>query len=91
MKQITTRTYNYNHVVSITCDICKKEYKGESWECGWGNLLETEIRMKSGTNYPEYGSGDEVEYDICPACFETKLVPFLRGLGAEPTVREWER
>ena len=75
---------------SITCDICKKTYKGRDWERENYSALETEVRMKSGSLYPEGGSGEEITFDICPTCFQKKLIPALKELGADPTISDWD-
>jgi hypothetical protein len=48
------------------------------------------VTHKEGSNYPEGGSGTELEIDICPECFTTKLLPWLKAQGVEGIEREWE-
>ena len=45
--------------------------------------------MKTGSNYPEGGSGEETTIDICPDCFKDKLIPWVESFGGKPTVKEW--
>ena len=90
-KKTVHREYDSEVVDSVTCDICKKIYQGEHWERESSyDVLETEVKMKTGSSYPEGGSGEEISFDICPTCFTEKLVPVLKELGAEPTVSDWE-
>lgn len=83
-------SYDDTVTKSITCDICKKTYKGTDWERERFSALETEVRMKRGSSSPEGGSGEEIIFDICPTCFEEKLIPALKELGAQPTISDWD-
>ena len=35
------------------------------------------IRHREGLNYPEGGSGIEINIDLCPDCVKNKLIPWL--------------
>ena len=79
----------YDALVETKCDLCgkttTKEWKGHS-----DDAAETEVRFKTGTIYPEGGSGDETTIDICPECFRTKLIPWVESHGGKPTTKEWD-
>ena len=68
-----------------TCDLCGIviEHRAFSAE-------EVEVRHRTGSSYPEGGSGTVVEVDMCGSCFDNKLVPWLRSQGVEPQTREWD-
>jgi len=68
-----------------TCDICGDRIREGTYE-----VSEIEVRHKTGTNYPEGGSGEETEFDICGKCFDEKLVPWLSSQNAEPRKTEWD-
>lgn len=70
----------------ITCDICHEKIKGAISSYG---VNKVEIRYKYGNEYPEGGDGEEVEMDMCPKCFETRLVPWIQTFGGEPSRRKW--
>ena len=92
MKHIKTVTKKstYEVVDSVVCDICKKTYN-DSWNKSSDyDVLEVEIRMKTGSSYPESGSGEETTFDVCPDCFKNRVIPELQKFGAEPTVSEWD-
>ena len=89
-KKTVHRSYDDEVVVSITCDICNKIYKGSDWERKNYSVLETEVRMKTGFAYPDGGSGEEITFDICPDCFMNILIPALKELGAHPTISDWD-
>lgn len=85
----------YDATVSITCDLCKKEFTGASdWsdEIKWSGDRHDEsitaVRFKEGYGYPDGGHYDVREYHVCPECFTGKLEPWLKIQGAEPTSRE---
>jgi hypothetical protein len=82
--------------VKRTCDLCGAEAKDF---CSWTShdhamgehdetKLRVEVQRQKSTGYPETSWGTTWEADICPTCFATKLVPWLRSQGA--TVRECE-
>jgi hypothetical protein len=82
-------THEITEVSSITCDICKKTSKHADWDKNdFYEVLETEVSMRTGFNYPESDDTEEIRFDICPKCFMEKLVPLLKELGAEPTKEE---
>jgi hypothetical protein len=48
------------------------------------------VKHRDGENYPEGGSGTEVEIDMCPECFKTKLIPWLESQGVVVQRKDWE-
>jgi hypothetical protein len=80
-------------LVQVKCDLCGKTSAG-NWSADWKensyDATETEVRMRTGSNYHEGGNGDEITIDICPDCFTTKLIPWVKAHGGEPTKKEWE-
>jgi hypothetical protein len=84
------RKYDDEIIDSITCDICKKTYRGENWERERYDVLETQVKLHTGNSFPEGGSGEDIFFDICPICFVEKLIPVLKEFGAEPTREEWD-
>ena len=77
--------------VKRTCDLCGKE--GNKWGCwkdaaGFGEP-ESTVELRTGHQYPEGGTGTKWEIDICPECFENKLVPWVRSRGADIQLEEW--
>jgi hypothetical protein len=75
-------------VKCATCDICHEEIPRvkDTYETS-----EVEVRLKEGRDYPEGGSGEETEIDVCPDCFKTKLIPFIESFGStiKPTEYDW--
>lgn len=72
-------------VTHTTCDLCGQQIKPKI-----GNADEVEVKHRTGSAYPEGGSGEETSVDLCGDCFDGRLVPWLESQGAKPTTREWE-
>ena len=70
------------------CDLCGKE-GGYTWATSDFEVLETEIRLKEGEQYPEGGWGTKIVVDICPGCFKTKLIPWLESQGVKVEEKKW--
>lgn len=79
----------FDALVETKCDLCGKTTTRE-WKDGSFDATETEVRLRTGSSYPEGGSGDETTIDICPACFTSKLIPWVKSQGGEPTTKEWD-
>jgi hypothetical protein len=81
-------TKNETYIESVSCDICgvAKEY----WEINHGNVNETEVSWEQGYRYPDGSSTTKLEYDICPKCFESVLMPWLLGFEAVPSKTEYD-
>lgn len=92
MKTYEKRTQparEYDALVETKCDLCGKTTKSE-WKDGSFDALEVEVRLKTGSSYPDGGSGDETTVDICPECFRTKLIPWVESHGGKATTKEWD-
>lgn len=88
-REVTYPEYKRQVLSEITCELCRKTTKYE-WKMGDYNLVEVEVRLKTGTSYPEGGMGEEINIDICPSCFENKLVPWVQSQGGSAEVGDWE-
>jgi hypothetical protein len=87
-KKQVTREETY--LVEMKCDLCSGTSRNDDWTTGSYEVNETQIRWKEGDSYPEGGSGTEIEVDICPECFKTKLIPWLESQGAAIRKKEWD-
>jgi uncharacterized protein (DUF2225 family) len=89
-KEMTMK--NYEEKVSLTCDLCglKIYQRFNNWDKGFLIVAETKVSMKTGNTYPEGGSVTEVGVDICPDCFNEKLIPWLKSQGAKITETEYD-
>jgi len=75
----------------LKCDLCGAEsHDRDDWSAERYAVAETTIQCKTGSSYPEGGSGTEYNIDLCPTCFEEKLIPWLQSQGATVKEKEWE-
>lgn len=75
--------------VAYICDLCGDE-SPTKWEDGNWDTLDINVSMKTGESYPESGSGETIEYDVCPSCFKSKIIPFMESHGAKTRREEWD-
>lgn len=68
------------------CDLCREAIRPAE---GY-NVEEIEIFYKTGSNFPEGGSGEILKIDLCLVCFEDKLIPWLRSQGVTREVENWD-
>lgn len=71
------------------CDNTRNNYR--HWpggEDGSYSVNTTEVQASTGSNYPEGSNITTVSLDICPDCFNTKLIPWFKLLGGEPRTEE---
>lgn len=86
-----------NELAEVACDLCGAKsgmggMAGESWERSCYDMDEThverEVRTRAkrevGSSCPDGSSTETTFVDICPKCFDEKLLPWLKGLGVEP-------
>lgn len=85
MKTVSVPATTREVVERVTCDLC-----GAPLVESHDDVEEVEIRHKSGWSSPDGGEGKEATVDMCGACFDNKLVPWLRAQGAEPVVTDWD-
>lgn len=73
----------------IVCDLCNK---ATDWQQDWTSdmyaIAETEIRLSTGTRYPECSNREDTVFDVCPECFQGKVIPALVALGMTPRSEE---
>lgn len=92
MKKYEKRTQpakEYDALVEIKCDLCGKTTT-RTWKASVDDAVETEVRLKTGSAYPEGGSGEETTIDVCPTCFQSKLIPWVESQGGKPTTKSWD-
>ncbi len=96
MKQYEKKEYTRTdtRLVKVVCDICGDASTDGEWtKKGDGHYAanETEVRHRHGANYPDGGSGKELEVDICAECFKEVLVPWVMSHGrAKLEYKDWD-
>jgi len=96
MKVYEEKIYKRQECVKRECDLCGKVSLGDerewdrvSWEVNQ-TIISIKIEQREGYSYPEGGSGELYNIDLCPNCFKYKLVPFLISQGAKIKQEEWD-
>ena len=80
-------------VVGFVCDLCKAQSlngNGAGWAKNVFDAAATTVSMTTGAHYPGGGSGEIQSVDLCPQCFEDKLLPWLQGQGAVVTTKDMD-
>lgn len=95
-KKVMVPAREEERVSAVVCDICKhSNHMASDNHCGgveWGgtfDVAEVNISIKEGSQYPESGSGTLISFDVCPRCFQEKLVPYIVSLGGIPKEEDW--
>lgn len=88
-----TREVTSKVCVEVTCDLCGAkasepgDFSGSCYE-----LDETEVSVtvkhRKGDQYPDCAMWEDTEVDMCPTCFQGKLVPWLKEQGADVRVKD---
>ena len=81
------RRYKQTIIDKYICDLCGSQSKDENWAKGY-EVDEIRVSREKGTRYPEGGSIIVETFDICPNCWETKLVPWMKNQNASPRKKE---
>lgn len=97
MKHIETVIRTYSSVSGITCDICGACSDRSEWDdisdgfLDGHNTATVTVLYKTVWSWSGvYGSGTQVDVDICPGCFWSKLVPWLESQGVKIRVEDWK-
>lgn len=69
----------------VSCDFCSTKIELHRY-----NVDKIEVKHKTGSSYPEGGSGTETSVDMCGKCFDERLVQWLRSQGVEPRTEDWD-
>jgi hypothetical protein len=75
------------------CDFCGREGNSLGGDWTWTednyDVKVTAVGYKTGSSYPEGGSGTTLGVDACPECFMDKVKPKIEELGVEFHETEW--
>ncbi|MBE3039664.1 hypothetical protein IMZ48_25600 [Candidatus Bathyarchaeota archaeon] len=88
----TTKTVTVKRVeqIGIVCDLCgAKSADAMSWQHGERRFSSTSIAAREQF-FPGDGTGfaEQFMVDLCPACFASRLIPWLKSQGVKG---EWKR
>lgn len=81
MKTYKTETVVRETIDKIFCDICGEDMLAEFNKSG--HLYDDcVISHKYAHDYSyDHADHNEFEPDICPKCFQSKIIPFLKSIG----------
>jgi NMD protein affecting ribosome stability and mRNA decay len=79
MKEVDVTIESYT-----LCDKCNEKIKTGSYDS-----FECEFIHKTGSSYPEGGSGEQQEMELCQKC-AVELVDLLRANGYRVNDSEWD-
>lgn len=75
--------------VAIVCDLCDaRSPSSRSWQKGDYETETVTIIHERRMNYSE-GDGTNLEFDLCPSCFQQKLLPWLNAHGAKGRKKDY--
>jgi hypothetical protein len=71
----------------LTCDVCGAESNGdENWAANEFEHTTSTLNLEERVSHPDGGHSSDITFHLCPACFKSKLVPWLKSQGAQPTI-----
>ena len=71
----------------LSCDLCAAESDvDECWEESDFVHGATKIELEEREAHPHGGHLTETAFHICPACFKTRLMPWMAQQKAQPSV-----
>ena len=71
-------------LIETLCDKCNEPIHTTCY-----NAFDFEFEIKTGESYPEGGSGDKLEMDLCQSC-ALELTEFLKLNGYRINESEWD-
>jgi len=85
-------TYEATRTVceKLVCDLCGRETTQSDWHTDLYDTKETKISYRDGKCYPGEGFGTEYSVDLCPECFQEKLIPWIKSHGGQVREEEWD-
>ncbi len=95
-KSIIIPSREKNVLDLVKCDLCGREAQTNwcSQTSSYYEIDETEVSVTvhhiKGVSREDDDEGTEYNADICPECFKTKLVPWLKSQGSQVDYKEWD-
>jgi len=84
-------------LTGVQCDLCGCWAENNLWveyKDSWVNpensheVVDVSISMSTRPRYSVEGRYEDWEFDICPTCFNQKLVPWMMSQNAHPQINE---
>lgn len=72
-------------LAGVTCDICGRKATSDDWSEESYGVDEIRIERRHGQQFPEGDFTVLSSFDLCPDCWENKLLPWMQEQGATPS------
>lgn len=83
-KQRVVPEHVETYVDQTLCDFCRRVIE----RLAGCDFEESTIELRWGKTYPDGGSSEGFDYDVCKQCFVEVLMPFFALNEAQPRVHE---
>ena len=87
---IDYKTVNYPSqvIIKTTCDLCGESTENENnWADGYDVDI-VSISWKHGEKFPVGESVKTTSIDLCPECFNEKLLTWFKDQGGVPNIKQ---
>ena len=94
--QQVTKSITREELSATICDICGEKTEGDTWMLfkpyentpldgiDWECHVTIKLEQDYDFGYDGGTLSRTVEFDLCPKCFETRLVSWMKANGARP-------
>ena len=90
MLHFVTRQVEQERLDFKECDLCGRRSGEYRWKTSSLEQVETKVHIQYGSWFAEGGYGEEYEADLCPECFDEKLIPWLKEQGCKREFTGWD-
>lgn len=84
-RHMKTETHEHRVLDWYECDLCHRKTKATHYY----DVDQVKIEHRVGTDYPEGASGTMTYVDMCPDCWESRFLVWLKSQGVEPHTEEY--
>ena len=91
MKKYAKKQVEKTYLDEITCDCCGRTHTDDrDWSEERYYKQETTIEYTYGSTYPDGGMGESIRIDLCPDCFEHRLLSLLQKEDVHINTTKWD-
>lgn len=85
MKIFKKETIEHTKQIGMVCDLCnKKSSNSNGWNTEPTEIAVSRMELTTGNTDHYYYNTTVLTFDVCPDCFRTKLIPWMKEQGAIP-------
>jgi len=94
-KETRKKVVSQEYELGTRCDLCgvwdragpgQEPVTDTYWNRDWGDSVTITVEAKKEVLYPECTGCSKLIVDVCPNCFHSKLLEWLKEQGAEPRI-----